>query len=55
MKYQCVFDFHYWSLLPCDLKLYVFANMNTICLHKFSGLQLKSILFLGYEDQLKLP
>ena len=29
MKYQCVFDFHYWSLLPFDLKWYVFANMNT--------------------------
>ena len=29
MKYQCVFDFHYWSLLLIDLKQYVFANMNT--------------------------
>ena len=28
MKNQCVFDFHYWSLLPIDLKQYVFANMN---------------------------
>ena len=29
MKYCCVFDFHYWSFLPFDLKQYVFANMNT--------------------------
>ena len=24
-----MFDFHYWSFLPFDLKQYVFANMNT--------------------------
>ena len=55
MKYQYVFDFHYWSLLPFDLKWYVLPIWIPICLHKFSGLQLKSIFFLGYDDQLKLP